>query len=98
MAQHRVHKVNLNTATRDELMRVAGIGPEIAARIVEFREDNGPFESFAALDDIYDMDEEAKLRLREQTTLGNGEARRGEGRGRNGESSPGEGRRPDRRR
>lgn len=36
-------KVNLNTATVEELVRLPGIGPALARRIVEHREKNGPF-------------------------------------------------------
>jgi len=36
-------KIDLNTADRDELARVPGLGPVAAARIVEFRARNGPF-------------------------------------------------------
>ncbi len=36
-------RINLNTAPAEELMRLPGIGPTIAARIVEHREKHGPF-------------------------------------------------------
>ncbi len=35
--------INLNTASRKELEDLPGIGPTIAARIVEHREKHGPF-------------------------------------------------------
>lgn len=35
--------VNINTATRDELERLPGIGPGLAARIIEYRERYGRF-------------------------------------------------------
>lgn len=37
-------KININTASADELVKLEGVGEAIAARIVEFREKNGPFE------------------------------------------------------
>lgn len=37
-------KININTATVDELAQLKRIGPTYAARIVEYREQNGPFE------------------------------------------------------
>jgi competence protein ComEA len=36
--------VNVNTASVDELMLLPRVGPTVAARIVEFREENGSFE------------------------------------------------------
>ena len=38
-------KVNINTASAEELTQLRGIGPKYAARIVEYREQNGPFAS-----------------------------------------------------
>jgi competence protein ComEA len=39
-----LQKVNLNTATLEELMTLDGIGQKVAERILEFREKNGPFQ------------------------------------------------------
>ncbi len=35
--------INLNTATAEELMKIKGIGPKLAEKIVEYRKANGPF-------------------------------------------------------
>ena len=42
-------KVNINTATLDELDKLPGIGPVIAQRILDYREEHGRFET------IYDI-------------------------------------------
>lgn len=42
-------KINVNTAPAEELQNLPGIGPALAARIVAFREANGPF---ARVDDL----------------------------------------------
>jgi len=36
-------RINLNRAPREELERLPGVGPALAARIVEHRERHGPF-------------------------------------------------------
>ena len=36
-------KVNINTASAEELTQLKGIGPSHAAKIVAYREKNGPF-------------------------------------------------------
>ena len=39
-----VGKININTATADQLTQLNGIGPSHAAAIVVYREQNGPFQ------------------------------------------------------
>jgi len=36
-------KININTASAEELTQLQGIGAKYAAKIVEYREQNGPF-------------------------------------------------------
>ena len=38
-----VQKININTASAEELSQLKGIGPSHAAKIVAYREKNGPF-------------------------------------------------------
>jgi len=38
-----VEKININTASAEELTQLKGIGSSHAAGIIEFREKNGPF-------------------------------------------------------
>ncbi|GAB4304523.1 MAG: hypothetical protein Kow0097_01500 [Candidatus Bipolaricaulota bacterium] len=38
-------KINLNRASAEELQKLPGVGPVLAARIVAFREEHGPFRS-----------------------------------------------------
>ena len=42
-------KVNINTATQEELETLVGIGPSIANKIVQYRKENG---NFKTVDDI----------------------------------------------
>jgi competence protein ComEA len=45
-------RVNINIANVAELDRLPGVGPVLAARIVEYRDAHGPFASVDALDDV----------------------------------------------
>ena len=40
-------KLNINTATAEELTKLPGIGPALSQAIVEYREENGNFSSIA---------------------------------------------------
>lgn len=42
-------RLNINTATAEELAALPGIGQALAARIVAYREENGPFTSVSQL-------------------------------------------------
>ena len=54
-------KANLNTATLSELSADPNIGPELAAKIVEFRENVGDFTSYNDLKEIEGIDD-AKIK------------------------------------
>ena len=46
------NKVNINTATKNELDQLPGIGPSIAQRIIEYREENGNFQKIEDVQNV----------------------------------------------
>lgn len=67
-------KVDLNTATQDQLESLPGIGPAMAKRIQEYREANGGFKRIEDLMNVKGIGEKKFLRLKELVTAGGGEA------------------------
>src|SRR5690606_9762334 len=58
-------RINVNTAGEAELQLLPGIGPALAARIIEDREANGPYESVDDLMRIKGIGPRTVARLRE---------------------------------
>ena len=45
-------KVNINEASKSELMKLAGVGPGGAQKIIEYREAHGPFKKAQELEKV----------------------------------------------
>lgn len=63
-------QVNLNTATVADLQELPGVGAKVAARIVEYRQKQGPFKRIEELMNIQGIGEKSFLKLRPQLTVG----------------------------
>jgi competence protein ComEA len=61
--------VNLNTATAGDLEALPGIGAKTAARIVEYRQKNGPFKKIEELMNVRGVGEKNFLKLKGQITV-----------------------------
>ncbi len=56
--------VNINTASAADLERLPGIGAKVAARIVEYRQKNGPFKKIEELMNVRGIGEKSFLKLK----------------------------------
>ena len=61
--------VNINTASAAELEALPGIGAAMAARIVEYRQKNGPFKKIEDLMNVRGLGEKNFLKLKPQLTV-----------------------------
>jgi competence protein ComEA len=62
--------VNLNTASAADLEGLPGIGAKTAARILEYRQKNGPFKKIEELMNVRGVGEKNFLKLKPQITVG----------------------------
>ena len=61
-------KININTADAAELDKLPGVGPALAARIVEWRKNKGPFADGAELKKVPGIGEAKYLQLKDKIT------------------------------
>jgi len=62
-------KININTASADELQLLDGVGPSTANAIVQYRDENGAFDSVEDLVNIKGIGEKKVASLSEQVTV-----------------------------
>ena len=63
-------KININTATAEQLQMLPGIGEVLAKRIVDDREENGPFKSITDLSRVEGIGSERLVAILEMITVG----------------------------
>ncbi|MDD5084623.1 MAG: ComEA family DNA-binding protein [Candidatus Omnitrophica bacterium] len=64
-----VSKVNINTASNGELEQVRGIGPVLAGRIVQYRNENGKFSKLEDLANVKGIGGANFQKIKEQVAL-----------------------------
>lgn len=62
--------IDINQADREQLMQIDGIGAAKAAAIVEYREQNGPFESVDQLTEVNGVGDATLENNRDMLTAG----------------------------
>lgn len=70
LSQPALAAVNLNTASRDELLAVPGIGPTKAQAILDHRTTHGPFKSVDDLKNVKGIGAKRLEKLRNDVTVG----------------------------
>ena len=62
-------RININTAAAEELTDLPGIGPALAQRIVDYREENGPFETPEDIMDVSGIGEKTYEKFKDYITV-----------------------------
>jgi competence ComEA-like helix-hairpin-helix protein len=63
------HKIDINTASLDDLARLQGIGEKLAERIIEYRQTVHPFEEVMELADVPGISEQMVREVADQLTV-----------------------------
>jgi competence ComEA-like helix-hairpin-helix protein len=68
-SDHDGRPIDINTATKDRLTHLPGIGPAYAERIVQYRKDHGPFTSVEDLRKVSGIGKKRMDRLKGRVTV-----------------------------
>lgn len=61
--------VNINTASKEELTTLAGIGPVKAEAIIQRRQEKGPFKNIDELKEVYGIGDKTLARIKNDITV-----------------------------
>jgi competence protein ComEA len=65
-------RININTASVEQLTTLPGVGPKLAARIVEYRQKSGTFRSPQELLNVKGIGEKNFAKIESSLTVGEG--------------------------
>ena len=63
-------KININTATKGELMDLSGVGEVIAGRIIDYRDRHGPFRTTEEIMNVSGIGERRYEAIKDSITVG----------------------------
>ncbi len=61
--------ININTADAKELEKIKGIGPALAGRIIDYRENNGAFKSIDEIKKVRGIGDKTFDKMKDQITI-----------------------------
>jgi comEA protein len=64
-----VEKINLNTATVEQLQKLPGVGPALAKAIIEYRTKSGKFTKIEEIINVKGMGEKKFLLIKDRLTV-----------------------------
>ena len=70
-------KVNINTASAEQLTTLPGVGPKLAARILDYRQKSGTFKSVSELMNVRGIGEKNLKKIEQYLSTGDASARAG---------------------
>jgi competence protein ComEA len=73
MNMAKLKKIDINEASKDELTRIPGVGANVAAAIIEFRDSHGRINDLEELEDMEPIQPEDIDNLREWVMVGSEE-------------------------
>lgn len=50
--ENKTSKININKANEEELQKITGVGPSLASKIIQYREENGKFKEVEDLNNV----------------------------------------------
>ena len=74
LATSALAEVNINTASKEELNALPGIGPVKAEAIIKYREEKGPFKSVDELKNVYGIGDKILDRLKSEISVSSPDA------------------------
>ena len=61
--------ININTADEKELQKIKGVGPSIAGRIIDYRENNGAFKSIDEIKKVRGIGDKTFEKMKDSITI-----------------------------
>ena len=68
-AQNSNGLININTADEKQLQQIKGVGPAIAGRIIEYRDNNGAFKSVDEIKKVRGIGDKTFDKMKDQITI-----------------------------